>query len=280
MKTIGLVDYYVSEWHANHYPAWIQEQSQKAGTGFCVKYAWAETYRSPVDGRSTDEWCRDFGVERCETIDELCRKCAYILILAPSNPEKHPAYAQAVLKYGKHTYIDKTFAPGYDEAQAIFDMAAQYGTKCFSSSALRYASELHGLEDCRAVITTGGGDSFDEYIIHQVEMIVKTIAQKPKAVRVEKQGSQYIGSVLFENGRKAAMAYAPPYPFTIQADTSRHESVFREIRSDFFKALITDILHFFETGNISFDISQTLDVMRIRSALIQSKRRPGEWHSL
>ena len=25
MKTIGFVDYYISEWHANNYPAWIKQ---------------------------------------------------------------------------------------------------------------------------------------------------------------------------------------------------------------------------------------------------------------
>lgn len=25
MKKIGFIDYYLSEWHANNYPAWIKE---------------------------------------------------------------------------------------------------------------------------------------------------------------------------------------------------------------------------------------------------------------
>ena len=25
MKTIGFVDYYISEWHANNYPVWIKK---------------------------------------------------------------------------------------------------------------------------------------------------------------------------------------------------------------------------------------------------------------
>lgn len=38
MKKIGLIDYYLDEWHANHYPAWITE----ANAGFQVCYAYAE----------------------------------------------------------------------------------------------------------------------------------------------------------------------------------------------------------------------------------------------
>ena len=30
MKKIGFVDYYLSEWHANNYPAWIEEACANA----------------------------------------------------------------------------------------------------------------------------------------------------------------------------------------------------------------------------------------------------------
>ena len=96
MKKIGFVDYYISEWHANNYPNWIKEACEKNGFSYEVAYAWAEEYVSPVDGRNTDEWCRDFGVTRCESIKELCDRCDAVVILAPSNPEKHLAYASEV----------------------------------------------------------------------------------------------------------------------------------------------------------------------------------------
>ena len=89
MKKIGFVDYYISEWHANNYPVWIKEICEQTGEEFCIAYAWAERYDSPYDGRNTDEWCAAFGAEKCETIAELCEKSDYILVLSPSNPEKH-----------------------------------------------------------------------------------------------------------------------------------------------------------------------------------------------
>lgn len=273
MKTIGFIDYYLSEWHANNYPIWIKD----LGEDFQIRYAWAEEYVSPVDGRNTDEWCRDFGAEKCDTIDELCQKSDYIVILAPSNPEKHLAYAKAALPYKKRTYIDKTFAPDFETTQTIFNMS---NTEFFSTSALRYATELSGLEQSRAVITTGGGSNFDEYIVHQIEMAVKTIQEKPTAVRMQIQGSQIISSVQFENGKSAQMLYAPTYPFTINADTKNGESVYRQIQSDIFPALMADILHFFKTGEISFDPAQTLDVMKIRGALIECKAQPDEWRQI
>lgn len=280
MKTIGFVDYYISEWHANSYPKWIQEQCELLGLDYCVKYAWAEEYVSPVDGRNTDEWCQAFGVEKCESIAELCEKSDYILLLAPSNPEKHLGYAEEVLKYGKHTYIDKTFSPDYATAEAIFEIAGRYGTKFFSTSALRYAEELEGLEDSKAVITTGGGSNIDEYIVHQIEMVVKTIGAKAQAVRVEQQGAQYVCSVQFEQDKKATMVYAPAYGFSICAETEKGQHVYKPASSAFFNHLIADILRFYESGETSFDTQQTLEVMKIREAVIEGKNCLGEWKSI
>lgn len=38
MKTIGFIDYYIDEWHANNYPRMIRESS--AGGQFDVTLAW------------------------------------------------------------------------------------------------------------------------------------------------------------------------------------------------------------------------------------------------
>ena len=165
MKKIGFVDFFISEWHANNYPAWIDNAAKELGEDYKVCYAWAEDYVSPVDSVNTDEWCEKFGVERCATIEELCEKSDYIVVLSPSNPEKHLAYAKAVLPYGKPTYIDKTFACNCAEAEEIFAIAEKYGTPFFSTSALRYATELEGICPEKTLDITGGGRLFSEYCI-------------------------------------------------------------------------------------------------------------------
>ena len=102
-----------------HLSAWIKQANEELGEDFEVKYVWAEKEVSPGDGRTTAEWCKAFGVEQCKTIEEICEKSDYLFILAPSDPETHLRYAETVLKYGKNTYIDKTFAPDYETACKI-----------------------------------------------------------------------------------------------------------------------------------------------------------------
>ena len=281
MKTIGFIDYYISEWHANNYPAWIKEASEKMGEDFVVKYAWAEEDVSLLDGRNTDEWCKEFGVEKCQSIEELCEKSDYILILAPSNPEKHLEYAEKALKYKKNTYIDKTFAPDYQTAKQIFEIAKKYNTKFFSSSALRYATELEDMLDSRSIITTGGGSNIDEYIIHQVEMVVKVLNEKVKKVCVEKLSeTQYVTTAVFENDKMATLAFAPAYPFSVCVETEQGDSLQRAITSEFFKNLMSEILKFFVSGELPFDGNQTLEIMKLREAIVKGKLSAGTWINL
>ena len=39
MKKIGFVDYYISEWHANNYPGWIEEACKKLSVDYKIAYA-------------------------------------------------------------------------------------------------------------------------------------------------------------------------------------------------------------------------------------------------
>ena len=278
MKTIGFVDFYISEWHANNYPAWIKAASEKMGEDFVVKYAWAEEYVSPVDGRNTDEWCEAFGVEKCETIDELCQKADYILVLAPSDPEKHLGYAKEVLKYKKNTYIDKTFAPDYKTAKEIFDIAESYGTKFFSSSALRFGTELNDVIGGNVMFTQGGGGNLPEYIIHQIEMVVKVLQEKAVRVRVEKQGcNQYVATVKFANEKQATMLYSQGYGFAVCVEDKDGKVQYKPSLSNTFDGLIADILRFYLTGECSFDCNETLEVMKIREAVIKGMDNLGAW---
>lgn len=277
MKKIGFVDYYISEWHANNYPAWIKQANQKLETDYEVAYAWAEQDLSPVYGETTDEWCKKMGVTRCDTIAELCEKSDVIIVLAPSDPEKHLGYAREVLPFRKCTYMDKTFAPDFATAKEIFEIAEKHGTAFFSASALRFADELDTLKGATDLIITGGGGNFAEYIIHTVEMAVKLLDNPVKKVKVENVGEQRVCRAETENGSNAVIIYSPCEGFSINAKTENGEYTHIDINSEFFVNLIANIIKFFETGILPFDTKQTLEVMRLRTALLNAEKTPDKW---
>ena len=274
MKKIGFVDYYISEWHANNYPAWIERIAADMGIEYKIAYAWAEMDVSPVDGKSTAEWCEKFGAEKCDTIDELCEKSDVIVILSPSNPETHLRYAEAVLKYGKRTYIDKTFAPDAATAKKIFALGEKNGTPFFSTSALRYATELDSIDAPDSILLTGGGSNLPEYFIHLGEMAVKKMGAFA-SVKASANGTQWIIRAKTASGKDATMIWGASMPYNAYM-TKDGKETWKSLKSPFFDGLIADMLSFFETGKARFDPSETLSVMALRDAALKAVESPDE----
>ena len=275
MKKIGFIDYRIDEWHANNYPGWIKDAAKELKLDDTVAYAYA-TENNP-DGRTTAQWCRDFGVEQCASIDEICQKSDVLLVLAPSNPETHLAFAKAVLPYGKPTYIDKTFAPDTQTALEIFAIADKHHTPLFSSSALRYATELEAFSDAKSILTCGGGSNAPEYIIHQAEMVIRLLKDAPIAFKAETQGTQILFRARFAHGASVSMVYARSLPFGVCVEDIRGEEKRAVVQSDTFGGLIRDILRFYETGTPSFDRSETINVMKLREGVLKALQTPETW---
>ena len=277
MKKIGFVDYYLSEWHANNYPAWIKEACENAGLDYELAYAWAELDTSILDGVTTDQWCEKFGATKCDTLEELCEKSDVIVILSPSFPEKHLPYAEVVLKYGKRTYIDKTFAPDYATALKIFELGEKYNAPFFSSSALRYATELNDVKVVANMVTTGGGRTLDEYGVHQCEMIIKKLGMGVKSVVADIQGTQVVAKIAFESGKSATLIYGVNFPFTVYMESGEGPADERwaRVSSPFFKGLIADMVNFFDTGDISFDVNETKEVIKLVEMVLKARDNPG-----
>lgn len=277
MKKIGFIDYYISEWHANNYPKWISEVCCENGDGYTVAYAYAERDISPVDGISTDEWCERMGVTRCASIEELCERSDCICILAPSNPEKHLDYCRTAFPSGKRIYVDKTFAPDYAAAKEIFALAKKHGARIFSTSALRYATELSEIGESESIIISGAGSNFEEYFIHIAEIAVKLMGCDVATVTACPQGKeQCTVKVEFSSGKSASLVFSPSMPYAVCAELADGGSSYKKIESKYFMGLIADMLQFFGTGEVSFDPAETLAVMKLREAAIRSRAEGGK----
>jgi hypothetical protein len=264
MKKIGFIDYYISEWHANNYPAWIEAASGRLGLDYKVAYAYAEMDISPLDGVSTDEWCAKFGVTRCHTVEELCRMSDAVVILAPSNPEKHLDYVREAFKSGKIYYVDKTFTDSLESAREIYSIARENNVSFFSTSALRYADELSGLRGTR-VFTRGSGSNAPEYIIHQLEMIVKCIGTGAVSLVSERIDDRIVTSVRYPDGREAGTDFNLTQPFEVSVDG---ENI--AIKSSFFDTLMENIVRFFDNGAVPFSPDETIEAIRLRDGFMKS----------
>lgn len=269
MKKIGIIDYFIDEWHANTYLPLFEKASKALGVDYKIVYAYAEVEQA---GKMlTDDWCAKNNVTRCQTIEELCEKSDNILILAPANPETHLKYAKLALPYGKTTYIDKTFAPDLKTAKEIFAIAEKYNTKIFTSSALRYAEEIADYTDVKSVMVKGGGRSLEEYIIHQIEMAVKlTQGAKAEFLHVFNSEKQTAIAVKMEDKTVTLNYSNSGWGFSVDVETDKANCEFKNIEkgTEFYR-LVESIVKFFETNEEPFDKKETLAVLAIRDAIMQ-----------
>ena len=276
MKKIGIIDYFIDEWHSNTYLGLFEKVSKELGVDYKVTYAYAEVEQP---GKMlTDDWCAKNNVTRCYSIEELCEKSDNILILAPANPETHLKYAQIALSYGKTTYIDKTFAPDLQTAKEIFAIAEKYNTKIFTSSALRYAEEIAGYTNVKNVMIKGGGRSLEEYIIHQIEMAVKmTGGAQAEQVHVFHSAKQSTTVVEYAD-KTVTLSYSNSgWGFSVDVETENANCEFKNIEkgTEFYR-LVESIVKFFETNEEPFDKKETLAVFAIRDAIMKGVNGCGK----
>lgn len=274
MMKLGFIDYYLDEWHANNYPAWIRKAS---GGEMAVTCAYGRI-ASPHSGMDSKEWCETYGIELCHTIEEVVEKSDGLIVLSPDNCEMHEELCRLPLGSGKPTYVDKTFAPNYGVAKRIFDMAEAGGTPCWSTSALRFAVEYKELnrQEILAVNCWGPND-FDTYSIHQLEPLMMLMETPAKRVMFMPGEGWYTLAVEFVDGRYATVSgYQSGSPFLMNVALKTGSRMI-EVKSDFFQVFIQELVDFFRSGTVKVSREETLRIMAVRGAGLKAQAHPGQW---
>jgi hypothetical protein len=269
VRRIGFVDLNLDNFHANVYVKIFDKELKHRG--FSVAGATA------LEAGAGRGWAQKNNVPWFDDVEGLSKAVDVFAILAPSNPETHLELAKRVLPFGKSTFIDKTFAPNLESAERIFALADKYGTPIQTTSALRYTPIQQwvakvGRERVRHVTTFSSGGSFDEYIVHPVEMVVSCLG--PEAVRLLRR-SESQTLVDFSGDRTATINLyvksQTPYAAIITTDDAS-EYVAVDTTKLFVDAADA-MLRFFETGQSDIDRRETLTIMRIIDAAMQLHAR-------
>ncbi len=274
MKKIGFVDYYLDEFHANNYPEWIEKLSEGK---LKVAYAWGK--KDAPNGLTTQQWCEKYKIQQLETIEELVQKSDCIIVLSPDNPEMHEELCRIPLSSGKRVYVDKTFAEDRSAALRIFAVAEEHRTPCFSSSALRFASEYKDMSknDIQNIASWGPGP-FENYSIHQIEPIVALMGTDAKRV-------MYVGTenwpalvIEFTGGRRAILSHHGwecPFSMTVNLKDGTSQTI--TVQSDYFHLFVEQMVDFFLTGDVKVSHAETVAVISIREAGLKAAKKPETW---
>jgi hypothetical protein len=279
MKKIGFIDYFLDEWHANNYPQWIADP--RHGGRYEVAYAWAAMDKP--GGLTTKEWCGRFGAGQANSPEELIEKSDCIVVLSPDNPEQHEALAAPALKSGKPVYVDKTFAMTLAEAHRMAALADRHSTPMYSTSALRYATELDWLKDNGfakpdvAFASARGPGVFQNYSIHQLEMIVTAMGTGAK--RAVAHGTKNAPVVVYEyeDGRCSIVNHLPWSGFSLAVQDECGAGAELRVEGNFWDGFVDALLHFFDTGLPPVPMAETVEAVAMVEAGMKALLNPGEW---
>ncbi|MDA0836934.1 MAG: hypothetical protein O3B01_24885 [Planctomycetota bacterium] len=268
---VGFVDYNLDNFHANIFLKILREEL--AGRGFSVSGC-----HSVLEAEGK-EWASKNEVSYFESPDDLNENVDVFAVLAPSNPEVHLELCERVLKFGKTTYVDKTFAPNLEIAEQIYGLADEHGTAIQTTSALRYTevqnfvSEKGGRKAVRHMVAWGPGRSFEEYAIHPVETIISCMGEEALALMRRNDGgfSQLI--INFSDSRTAIVNICTNSKTAYSASvTTAAETAYIPVDTGrLFVNMTSSMLDFFEAGIPSIPRAESLMVRKILDAAVRSE---------
>ena len=282
MKKIGIIDYYISNFHTNTYYKLFHEIAEEEGREeYVITHIYATLELSPTTKETTSQWCERTGAIECKTIKEVCDAVDVIMVLAPNHPHLHEELCKIPFESGKRVYVDKTFAPDYATAKRIIDYAKEKGANFWSSSATRFETIMTDYlkEDAPLIdkVTVISGNPFDMYCIHLVELVNTFMKNGAKTVVCHSGSPSIMFEITYNDGRKAYInhfegTYAK---FNCFPET---EGKCKQIAfvDDFWKNFSRALLDFFDNGKAPIPTDNTLECIAIRSAMVKAKENIGE----
>lgn len=276
MKKIGLIDYYLDQYHAENYPNWIREAS---GGEMEVAYAWAKM-DSP-SGKSNVDCCRETGVELLSSPEEVIERSDCLIVMSPDHPEMHEELCRLPLASGKLTYVDKTFATDRAAALRLIQMAREGHTPFFSSSALRFAKEYAALERDRIEAIHSRGPGLDTYLIHQLEPIISLMGPQVQKIMYVGVGDTPALVLRYRDGRVATIAQLGwECDFSLAVNYRGDHAVVLQGASDFYQRFIQEMVGFFRDGTPRVKAEETLQVITILEYSKKAAEQPDVWVEL
>ena len=285
MVKIGFVDYYLDNWHANNYPRFLRETIARMGYDARLTMAYG-LHPSPA-GVTTEQWCRSQNMQPASSIQEVVDNTDAIMVIAADDSRWHEEVAQLPLKSGKPVFVDKTFAYDLKTAKRMFDLAEQYHTPVFSSSAQRYCQDIIDWKashpELPQFVSTVGPHSLDNYAVHQLEPIVALMGTGVQRIKAFSVGTAVTQLILDYGGGRLASFMQSPQPWAefnfMVSDGTTGKRLVSDDRN-FYHNLSNVILDFFVHGGMPVKKEETLEIVAIIETARQARLNPDTWYPI
>jgi len=221
-----------------------------------------------------------FGVEICDTIEDLCKKADGIM-LESVDGRPHLAQARPVIKAGLPLYIDKPMAASLADVIEIFRLAEAANVPCWSASSLRFDSNIVGLKQKvrgqRVQKTIAWGPCHREphhpdlfwYGVHGVEILFTLMG--PGCKTVVRLKDQDVVTGTWADGR---IGVFDPRRKDYGAEIITDEGTVKTIKKgDYYRKMLEAVAKCFETGKAPITPAETIDLFAFMEAADESKRQ-------
>jgi hypothetical protein len=231
------------------------------------------------------EEVKKLGVEIVNSIDELLSRVDVVL-LETNDGRLHLEQALKVMKAGKRMFIDKPVAASLSDAISIYRAADHYKVALFSSSSLRYISEIEEIRNGK-IGKVLGADTFSPatiekthpdlfwYGVHGVESLFAVMGKGCKSVsRVYTENTDLVTGVWDDNrigtfrGLRSGKA---GFGGTAFGETG----ILTLGDYQGYNPLLKKIIEFFNTGVVPVMAEETIEIFAFMAAAEESKLNGG-----
>jgi predicted dehydrogenase len=235
----------------------------------------------------TKELREKFGVTIVGSIDELLSSVDVVL-LESVDGRPHLEQARPVLRARKPVFIDKPIAGSLADTIAIFELARETNTPCFSSSSLRFGPGIDALRHNSKLgdvigCAVYGPCSLEEhhpdlfwYGIHGVEQLFTILGTGCQSVsRTQTKGTELVVGVWSE-GRVGTFRGIRQGPYEYGATIFGSKGNASGKGDGGYGPLVGEIVKFFKTGKPPVSADETIAIYAFMEAADESKRQGGK----
>ncbi len=235
----------------------------------------------------TSELRDKYGVSIVGSIDELLANVDVVL-LESVDGRPHLEQARPVFKAHKPVFIDKPVAGTLADAVAIFELAKETNTPCFSTSSLRYGPGVAAIGNDAKVGTVIGCDvygpcSLEEhhpdlfwYGIHGVETVFTILGTGCQSVSRTQTASTELVTGVWAGGRVGTFRGIRNGPYKYGGTVFGTKGNLPIGDYGGYEPLMVEIVKFFKTGKPPVGAEETLEIYAFMEAADESKRQGGK----
>jgi predicted dehydrogenase len=194
---------------------------------------------------------------------------------------KHREEAIPFLEAGIPTFVDKPLAVSQEDARAISEVAERTGTPLMSCSSLRFSPEitskrerLEEISPLRTGTVTGMGETIF-YGVHAAEMMSTVFGSGVEYVMNVGNDGHDMASVMYKDGKTVSLQIVrdAKVDFRVIAHGEKGREEIQVETSLYYPETLKRIIDFVKTGRSPIDIVDTLEIIDLLNALVESREK-------